>query len=272
MMIDILNLQVSAENKEILKGVNLQINDGEIHAMMGPNGSGKSTLASVVAGSGEYLVKSGKAVWKGNLESSGKSGRSTKNLFEMTPDERAKNGIFMSFQNPVVIAGVEVGKFLRQIYLVGNQGKLGVKKGRGNRGNQQKKVLSLGEFRIWVFKLMTRLDLKPEIFQANLNETMSGGEKKKLEILQMMILAPRFVILDEIDSGLDIDALKTICREINLFIKENPKTSFLIISHYNRIFKYIKPDYVHVMKNGRIVKNGGSKLVEEVEKGGYVSL
>lgn len=129
--------------------------------------------------------------------------------------------------------------------------------------------MSLGDFRIWVLDLMKRLALKPEIYNSTLNETMSGGEKKKLEILQMILLRPRFVILDEIDSGLDVDALKIITSEINRYTKENPDASFLIISHYNRIFSYIRPDRVHIMKNGRVVKSGDGRLVEEVERVGY---
>lgn len=226
---------------------------------MGPNGSGKSTLANVIAGNEDYKVQSGEVVIVGR--SVGKRD----DLLKMKPDMRAKAGIFLSFQNPPVISGVEVGNFLRQVYLGARENPPTSQLRRAKR----EKALSLGDFRIWVLDLMRRLSLKPEIFSANLNETMSGGEKKKLEILQMILLKPKLIILDEIDSGLDVDALKTICREINLYKKENPDSSFLIVSHYNRIFQYIKPDRVHIMKGGRIVKDGDGRLVEEIEKTGY---
>jgi Fe-S cluster assembly ATP-binding protein len=269
-MIDVNDLHVSAEKKEILRGLNLQIKLGEIHAIMGPNGSGKSTLANVIAGNQDYEVKSGKIEFT-NLrideytnfkKKTRRQGKDWKNLLEMNADERARQGIFLSFQNPPVITGVQVGNFLRQIYLV-QSSKFKV---------QSSKPMSLGDFRIWVLDLMKRLSLKPEIFNSTLNETMSGGEKKKLEILQMIILKPRLIILDEIDSGLDVDALKIICSEINRYAKENPDSSFLIISHYNRIFSYIKPDFVHIMKSGKIVLDGDSSLVESIEKMGYVNL
>lgn len=262
-MIDISSLTILAQNKTILKDFSLQIGQGEIHALMGPNGSGKSTLASVIAGSPEYEVKAGKIQIKNyELETNNqnlsfqdfkKKINESIDLLKMKPDERARAGIFLSFQNPPVISGVEVGNFLRQIYL----------------GSEGKKPLSLADFRIWVLDLMKRLHLKPEIFSSTLNETMSGGEKKKLEILQMILLKPRLIILDEIDSGLDVDALKIIAFEINRYKKENPESSFLIISHYNRIFSYVRPDRVHVMKGGRIVKSGGRELVELVEQEGY---
>jgi Fe-S cluster assembly ATP-binding protein len=283
--IDINDLHVTADKKEILRGLNLQIKSGEIHALMGPNGSGKSTLANVIAGNGEYRVTKGELRIRnyelGITKSKNPKIQRSKNfmldLLKMKADERARQGVFLSFQNPPVITGVEVGNFLRQVYLAENQredqGKQGEKKGQRDQGNRSgKKLLSLGDFRMHVLGLMKRLALKPEIYSSTLNETMSGGEKKKLEILQMIILQPRFVILDEIDSGLDVDALKIICLEINRYTKENLDALFLIISHYNRIFSYIKPNFVHVMKEGKIVKSGGSELVEEVEKTGYVNL
>jgi Fe-S cluster assembly ATP-binding protein len=287
-MIDINELHVVAGKKEILRGLNLKILPGEIHAIMGPNGSGKSTLANVIAGNEEYQVVGGKVEISNFKFQISKKKRSQKSrsqdpkldLLTMKADERAKQGIFLSFQNPPVITGVEVGNFLRQIYLSRisnfkiqsskqiNQNLKTLKP--ENPKNQKKTQMSLGDFRIWVMELMKRLALKPEIFNSTLNETMSGGEKKKLEILQMIILKPKLIILDEIDSGLDVDALKIIAAEINRYIKENLDSSFLIISHYNRIFSYIYPDRVHVMKGGHIVKSGGRELVELVEQEGYV--
>lgn len=241
---NVYDLVVSADKKLILQKLSLKINPGEIHGIMGPNASGKSTLAGVIAGNPDYIIKNGDIFFK------------KQNINNLTPEEKARLGIFLCFQNPVTITGVTVGNFLRQIYLQKNH----------------KKALLLSDFRLHVFALMKRLNLKSELYDACLNETMSGGEKKKLEILQMLLLVPRLIILDEIDSGLDVDALKIICHEINMYKKQNPQSAFLIISHYNRIFKFIKPDKVHIVKNGRIVKSGDDQLVEVVEKTGYAKL
>ncbi len=238
------DLIVFAGKKPILQNFSLKINSGETHGIMGPNGSGKSTLAGVLAGNPDYEIKSGDIIFK------------NKKINHLPPEEKSHLGIFLSFQNPITITGVTVGNFLRQIYLQ----------------KTPKKPLLLSDFRLHVFTLMKRLNMKHELYDTGLNETMSGGEKKKLEILQMLLLAPRFIILDEIDSGLDVDALKIICREINDYKKLRTQSAFLIISHYNRIFRFIKPDKVHIVKNGRVVKSGNNQLVELVEKTGYTKL
>jgi Fe-S cluster assembly ATP-binding protein len=240
-MMNVCDLIVSADKKLILQKLSLKINKGEIHGIMGPNGSGKSTLAGVLAGNSNYEIKNGEIIFN------------NEKINNLPPEEKARLGIFLSFQNPVTITGVNVGNFLRQIYLQ----------------KTHKKPLLLSDFRLHVFALMKRLNMKRELYDAGLNETMSGGEKKKLEILQILLLAPRFIILDEIDSGLDVDALKIICREINDYKKQNPQSAFLIISHYNRIFKFIKPDFVHVVKDGKVVKSGKAEMVGKVEKEGY---
>jgi Fe-S cluster assembly ATP-binding protein len=239
-MMKINNLKVKVDGKEILKGVDLEVKAGEVVAVMGPNGSGKSTLAFSLAGHPKYEVE-------GGIELGGES------LVEMSPDERANKGIFLANQYPVAIAGLTVNSFLYQLYKKRNP------EGRG---------MKLVEFRSWIEKQAELLELNPELLKRGLNDGFSGGEKKKLEILQLLVFNPKQVILDEIDSGLDVDALKRIAKTVALVAKER-KIGVLVITHYNRILKYLVPDRVIVLKNGKIVRSGSGELAAEIEKAGY---
>ncbi len=232
------DLYVAVEDKEILKGVNLTINAGEIHAIMGRNGSGKSTLSYTLMGHPRYKVTSGQMLYKGQ------------DIGEMSPDQRAKAGIGLAFQYPVAISGVTVSNFLRHA----------VKAVRG-------KDVPVKEFRAELKVLMERLGVKNEFLSRYLNEGFSGGEKKRLEILQLSLLNPSLLILDETDSGLDIDALKTVAEGINALATGD--NSVLLITHYQRILDYIKPDFVHVFQDGMIVASGDSQLALELEARGY---
>ncbi len=240
-MLEIKNLQVSINNKSILKGLNLSIKPGELHAIMGPNGSGKSTLANVLSGKGGYKI-SGKLNFEG------------KNLKEIPIEERAKKGIFLAFQYPLEIPGVNTNIFL----------KTSLNSIRKARGEKEIDTLS---FLKMVKEKSSELGIDENFLSRQLNVGFSGGEKKKNEILQMKILDPNFSILDETDSGLDIDALKVIANGVNS--SRNKKKSFLVITHYQRLLNYIKPDFVHVLSDGKIVKSGCSELAEELEKTGY---
>ena len=240
-MLEIKNLQVSINNKSILKGLNLSIKPGELHAIMGPNGSGKSTLANVLSGKGGYKI-SGKLNFEG------------KDLKEITIEERAKKGIFLAFQYPLEIPGVNTNIFL----------KTSLNSIRKARGEKEMDTLS---FLKLLKEKSSELGIDENFLSRQLNVGFSGGEKKKNEILQMKILDPNFSILDETDSGLDIDALKVIANGVNS--SRNKKKSFLVITHYQRLLNYIKPDFVHVLSDGKIVKSGCSKLAEELEKTGY---
>ena len=240
-MLEIKNLQVSINNKSILKGLNLSIKPGELHAIMGPNGSGKSTLANVLSGKGGYKI-SGKLNFEG------------KDLKEITIEERAKKGIFLAFQYPLEIPGVNTNIFL----------KTSLNSIRKARGEKEMDTLS---FLKLLKEKSSELGIDENFLSRQLNVGFSGGEKKKNEILQMKILDPNFSILDETDSGLDIDALKVIANGVNS--SRNKKKSFLVITHYQRLLNYIKPDFVHVLSDGKIVKSGCSKLAEELEKKGY---
>ncbi|WP_040952563.1 Fe-S cluster assembly ATPase SufC [Gorillibacterium massiliense] len=233
-------LRANIEGKEILKGLDLTIKNGEVHAIMGPNGTGKSTLASVLMGHPKYEVTGGSASIDGE------------DLFEMSVDERALAGLFLGMQYPSEIPGVTNSDFLRSA--------INARRGEGNE-------ISLIKFIRQMEKKMKELEMNPEFAHRYLNEGFSGGEKKRNEILQMMMLEPRLVILDEIDSGLDIDALKIVAAGVNAMRDEN--RSFLIITHYQRLLNYIQPDYVHVMMQGRIVKSGGPELAERLENEGY---
>ncbi len=224
---------------EILRGLDLTINEGEIHAVMGPNGSGKSTLASTLMGSPEYEVTSGTIRFKGD------------DIAEWPVDERAKAGMFLAFQYPQEVAGVPVRSFLRQA--------MGQRKGITD--------MSILEVRLAMMEWMTKLDMDPAFADRMLNEGFSGGEKKRNEILQMAMLEPELAILDETDSGLDIDALKSVADGVNAL--RSPERSFLVITHYQRLLDYIKPDVVHVLADGRIVKTGGPELALELEAHGY---
>jgi len=240
-MLEIKNLQVSINNKSILKGLNLSIKPGELHAIMGPNGSGKSTLANVLSGKGGYEI-SGKLNFEG------------KNLKEIPIEERAKKGIFLAFQYPLEIPGVNTNIFL----------KTSLNSIRKARGEKEMDTLS---FLKLLKEKSSELGIDENFLSRQLNVGFSGGEKKKNEILQMKILDPNFSILDETDSGLDIDALRIVANGVNS--SRDKKKSFLVITHYQRLLDYIKPDFVHVLSDGKIVKSGCSELAEELEKTGY---
>ena len=241
-MLEIKNLHVSVEGIEILKGINLEVNAGELHAVMGPNGSGKSTFAQVLAGRDTYEVTAGEVIYDG------------KNLLELSPEERARQGIFLSFQYPVVIPGVNNTYFLQAA----------VNAGRKHRGEEE---IDAVDFLALIKEKIKLVQLDESFLQRPVNEGFSGGEKKRNEILQMLTLEPRLAILDETDSGLDIDALKTVAEGVNGF--RSPERAFLVITHYQRILNYIRPDKVHVLVNGRIARSGGPELAQQLEEKGY---
>ncbi|WP_044641052.1 Fe-S cluster assembly ATPase SufC [Risungbinella massiliensis] len=238
--LSIQDLKVEIEGKEILKGVNLEVKGGEIHAIMGPNGTGKSTLASALMGHPKYEVTGGSVLLD------------EEDVLEMEVDERARAGLFLAMQYPSEVSGVTNSDFLRSA--------INAKRGEGNE-------VSLMKFIREMDKKMDLLEMDQSFATRYLNEGFSGGEKKRNEILQMMMLQPRIAILDEIDSGLDIDALKVVARGVNEM--KNPDMGVLIITHYQRLLNYIKPDYVHVFMQGRVVKSGGPELAERLEAEGY---
>ena len=240
-MISIKNLKASVDNKEILKGLNLNIGKGEVHAIMGPNGSGKSTLSYVLSGKEGYNV-------------SGEVSFNKKNLLELNTEERAREGVFLAFQYPIEIPGVFTNNFLRTSIN-------SIKKSKGE------KEINAIEFLKLVKERSQELKIEQEMLSRPLNVGFSGGEKKRNEILQMALLEPSFVIMDETDSGLDIDALKIVSNGVNAL--RDPDRSFLIITHYQRLLNYIKPDFVHVLSEGQIVKTGDWKLALELENEGY---
>jgi len=240
-MLEIKNLKVSINNRSILKGLNLSIKPGELHAVMGPNGSGKSTLANVLSGKNGYEIS-------GELNFEGES------LKKISVEERAQKGIFLAFQYPLEIPGVNTNNFL----------KTSLNSIRKAKGNKELDTLS---FLKLVKEKALELGIDEKILSRQLNVGFSGGEKKKNEILQMKILNPSFSILDETDSGLDIDALKIIANGVNS--SRDKEKSFLVITHYQRLLDYIKPDFVHILSDGKIVKTGCSELAEELEKTGY---
>ena len=240
-MLEIKNLKASINKREIIKGLNLKINPGEVHAIMGPNGSGKSTLANILSGKKGYVVS-------GDLKYQGK------NLKDISVEERAQKGIFLAFQYPLEIPGVNTNNFLKTSLNT-------VRKARG-----EKEIDTLAFLKL-VKEKATELGIDEKILSRQLNVGFSGGEKKKNEILQMKILNPNLVILDETDSGLDIDALKIIADGVNS--SRNKNTSFLVITHYQRLLDYIKPDHVHILSDGKIIKSGTSELAIELEKKGY---
>mgnify|MGYP002713198776 FL=1 len=241
-MLTIKNLHAAVEDKEILKGINLEVKAGEIHAIMGPNGSGKSTLSSVIAGKEEYDVTDGSVVLDGE------------DLDDLTPEERAHKGIFLSFQYPVEIPGVTVTNFIKTAI---NE----TRKSKGLEELPAKDMLSK------IRKTAELLEIDRKFLSRSLNEGFSGGEKKRNEIFQMAMLEPKLAILDETDSGLDIDALKVVANGVNkLKSKDN---AVIVITHYQRLLEYIVPDFVHGLYNGKIVKSGGKELAVELEEKGY---
>jgi Fe-S cluster assembly ATP-binding protein len=236
--LEIQNLCVSIEEREILKGVDLVVRKGEVHALMGPNGSGKSTLANAIMGHSRYVVTAGKILLKGE------------NILELEPDERARKGLFLAFQYPCEVPGVRTSNFLQMAV--------------NARAGKETDVM---EFYDKLEQRMKVLDIDEKFMKRYLNEGFSGGEKKRNEILQMMMLQPEFAVMDETDSGLDIDALKIVARGVNEL--RGPDLGVLIITHYERILRYIAPDFVHILVDGRIVTSGGPELAAHLEQHGY---
>lgn len=241
-ILEIRNLNASVEGKPILKGVDLVLRAGEVHAIMGPNGSGKSTLSAILAGREEYEVTEGQILYAG------------RDLLDMAPEERAREGLFLAFQYPVEIPGVNSAYFL----------KAALNEIRKHRGEAE---LDAMEFLSLVKEKMKLLDLREDFLKRPVNEGFSGGEKKRNEIVQMAVLEPRLAVLDETDSGLDIDALKVVSAGVNRL--KRPDNAQLVITHYQRLLNYIVPDFVHVLSDGRIVRSGGKELAHELEARGY---
>ena len=241
-MLDIKNLHAGVDGKEILKGLNLSINPGEMHAIMGRNGSGKSTLANVITGREDYNVTKGDILFAND------------SILDWSPEARSLAGIFMSFQYPVVIPGVNNTYFLKAAL-------------NAKRKHAGKKGLDAAGFLKLIKEKLNEVSMDPKYLQRAVNDGFSGGEKKRNEILQMLTLEPTLAILDETDSGLDIDALKIVAEGINKY--RNPERSFLVITHYQRLLKYIEPDFVHVLIDGQIVRSGGKELALELEEKGY---
>ena len=241
-MLDIRDLHATVGDKEILKGITLQVNPGEVHAVMGPNGSGKSTLAQVLAGHPAYEVTAGSVTYGGM------------NLLEMEPEERAQAGIFLAFQYPVEIPGVSNAYFLRAAY----------NEIRKARGEEEIDPMSFADLMDEKMKLV---EMEGDMLSRSVNTGFSGGEKKRNEILQMAVLEPRLAILDETDSGLDIDALRIVANGVNSL--KRPDNATIVVTHYQRLLNYIVPDFVHVLANGRIVRSGGKDLALELEAKGY---
>jgi Fe-S cluster assembly ATP-binding protein len=240
--LEIRNLHVNAEDKEILKGIDLEVEEGTIHALMGPNGSGKSTLANAIMGHPGLEITEGTITFKGE------------DITEAAPDERSRMGLFMAFQYPVAIPGVTVAKYLRMAV-------------NAHRDANDEEPVKLKDFRKQTEEAMALTNIPKEFSSRYLNDGFSGGEKKRMEILQLAMLRPELAVLDETDSGLDIDALQVVAEGVNSFA--GPDMGVLIITHYQRILHLIKPDAVHVLYDGRIVKEGGPELVEQLEEKGY---
>ncbi|HEX2192536.1 MAG TPA: Fe-S cluster assembly ATPase SufC [Acidimicrobiales bacterium] len=239
-LFEIDGLHAAAEGNQILRGVDLTVNAGEVHALMGPNGSGKSTLANTLLGHPDYAITAGRLLFRGE------------DITDWSTDVRGKSGIFLAFQYPEEIPGVSVAQFLRQA--------LSARKGI---------ELSVLELRLAIMEWMKRLDMDPSFGDRYLNEGFSGGEKKRNEILQMAILEPEFAVLDETDSGLDIDALKVVAKGVQEVRTDRPELGVLLITHYQRILQYLEPDVVHVLVDGRIVASGGVELAQQLEQEGY---
>ena len=241
-MLEVKNLHATIAGKEILKGINLTINDGEIHAIMGPNGSGKSTLSAVLTGNPLYTVTEGEAIFNG------------KNLLDMKPEDRAREGLFLSFQYPVEIPGVSMTNFMRAAI-------------NAKRVYQGLEPLNTSEFMKLMREKRELVELDSKLARRSVNEGFSGGEKKRNEIFQMAMLEPKLAILDETDSGLDIDALRVVAQGVNRL--KTPENAAIVITHYQRLLDYIKPDIVHVLYKGKIVKTAGPELALELEEKGY---
>jgi Fe-S cluster assembly ATP-binding protein len=241
-MLEIKNLHASVEGKEILKGIDLKVNAGEVHAIMGPNGSGKSTFANVLAGRPEYQITKGEAIYEG------------KDLLAMPPEIRAREGIFLAFQYPVELPGVNNTTFLRTA----------LNEIRKHRGLPE---IGAGQFLSLLKKKMQLVEMTDTLLNRSVNESFSGGEKKRNEILQMAVLEPKLAILDETDSGLDIDALRIVANGVNTLRSED--NAIILVTHYQRLLNYITPDFVHVLYNGKIVKSGDKNLALELEDRGY---
>jgi len=241
-MLEVKNLHAEIAGKEILKGINLTINDGEIHAIMGPNGSGKSTLSAVLTGNPLYTVTEGEAVFNG------------KNLFDLAPEERAAEGLFLSFQYPVEIPGVSMTNFMRAAI-------------NGRRKYHGQDPMNTSEFMQLMKEKREIVELDAKLSRRSVNEGFSGGEKKRNEIFQMAMLDPQLSILDETDSGLDVDAMRIVADGVNKLF--TPQKSIIVITHYERLLEMIRPNVIHVLWNGRIVKTAGPELAKEIEKRGY---
>ena len=240
MKLEIKNLNTSVKEKKILNDFNLVINTGEIHAIMGPNGTGKSTLSKVIMGDENYIVDSGDILVDG------------KSILNLPTDERSKLGIFLCYQNPISIEGISNSEFIRTAI-----------------NSQTDKPVGLYEFIKSMEKNIDSLKMQPDMMHRNLNQGFSGGERKKNEVLQIKMLKPKFIIFDELDSGLDVDSLKIVCDNIKEYLQEYPNTSVLLITHYTRILDYLKPQYVHMMKNGEIVESGDYSFAKKIEKYGF---
>lgn len=244
-LLEIKNLHAGVEGKEILKGIDLTIRRGEVHAVMGPNGAGKSTLGAVLSGRPDLKVTEGSVLFMG------------RDLLAMSPEERSWAGVFLSFQYPVEIPGVSITNFMKAAV-------------NARRKAQGQPELKPAEFLALLKENMNFVKMKPEFARREVNVGFSGGEKKRNEIFQMAMLSPVLSILDETDSGLDVDALRTVAEGVNALRTE--ETSYIVITHYHRLLEYIKPDVVHVLKDGRIVKTAGKELVDRIEKEGYESI
>lgn len=241
-MLEINNLKTTVGDAEILKGLSLKVNAGEVHAIMGPNGSGKSTLALVIAGHDDYVVTDGTVQYDGQ------------DLLELTPEERARKGVFLGFQYPVEIPGVNNAYLLKAAI-------------NAKRRHEGRSEVDAFEFLQLAREKMKDLDMDPSFLNRGVNEGFSGGEKKRNEILQMVMLEPRLAILDETDSGLDIDALKAVAKGINAM--RSPDRAIIVITHYQRLLDYVEPDFVHVLSEGRIVRSGDKTLAQQLEDKGY---
>jgi len=241
-VLEIRNLYASVDGNEILKGIDLKVNPGEVHAIMGPNGSGKSTLAKVLAGHPQYEVTAGEVIYEG------------RNLLEMSPDERAREGVFMAFQYPIEVPGVSNAQFLRLAY----------NEKQKHHGEEELDPL---EFKDLLKEKAKVVEMEASFMSRSVNEGFSGGEKKRNEILQMAVLDPKLAVLDETDSGLDIDALRIVAEGVNKL--HSPDKAVILVTHYQRLLNYIVPDFVHVLSGGRIVKEGGKELALELEEKGY---